>query len=69
MAGSLLPAVGTPYAVETEVTTVESALRCVVDTASDCVTLLQYGARPTECLLEHAELNYPASAAQVQAQV
>lgn len=69
LAGSLLPAVGKPYAVETEISTVESMLRCKLDTASDCVTILQHGARPSEYLIEFRTMQHKASSLEIQYRV
>lgn len=56
IAGSLLQAVERPYNVETQVEVVERRLNCMLNTESDCVTILQQGASPREILVEFAPL-------------
>lgn len=69
LAGSLLPAVEKPFAVETEISIVESWLRCKLDTASDYVTILQYGARPSEYLIEFFTLQPKPCSLEIQRRV
>lgn len=55
LAGSLMPSIDRPYAVQTEISTLENLLNCTVDTTSDSLTIVKFGARPKECLLEFKE--------------